>query len=393
MKSFAFFTNKFWRKNKRAKPAKKDGFLNVTAKVQNGKAFGWSERIFVRLSTKDQTMFAKRLSFLIHAGVPIIEGLRLLRGFRSKQKSKIFDRIIADVENGQFLSASLEKFRHIFGDFAINIIRVGESVGLLDQNLNYLADELKKKQELRRKIISSLIYPCFIVVATFGIVILLLTFVFPKVLPVFSSLKIKLPWPTQIVIAVSAFVMHYGLYTLVALVAAAILIWLLAKKTETTKLAISHLILRLPLIGQLVQNYQLANFFRTFGLLLKSGITVSSALTIVADSIPNLVYKYALQNLSGSVSRGRKISTELEENQRLFPEIAVQMVATGEHSGNLSETLLYLAQMYENEVDEMTKNLSGAIEPALMVFMGVLVGFIAISIIMPIYMITQNLHL
>jgi len=393
MKSFAFFTNKFWRKNKRAKPAKKDGFLNVTAKVQNGKAFGWSERIFVRLSTKDQTMFAKRLSFLIHAGVPIIEGLRLLRGFRSKQKAKIFDRIIADVENGQFLSASLEKFRHIFGDFAINIIRVGESVGLLDQNLNYLADELKKKQELRRKIISSLIYPCFIVVATFGIVILLLTFVFPKVLPVFSSLKIKLPWPTQIVIAVSAFVMHYGLYTLVALVAAAILIWLLAKKTETTKLAISHLILRLPLIGQLVQNYQLANFFRTFGLLLKSGITVSSALTIVADSIPNLVYKYALQNLSGSVSRGRKISTELEENQRLFPEIAVQMVATGEHSGNLSETLLYLAQMYENEVDEMTKNLSGAIEPALMVFMGVLVGFIAISIIMPIYMITQNLHL
>ena len=393
MKSFAFFTNKFWRKNKRAKPAKKDGFLNVTAKVQNGRAFSWSERIFVRLSTKDQTMFAKRLSFLIHAGVPIIEGLRLLRGFRSKQKAKIFDRIIADVENGQFLSASLEKFRHIFGDFAINIIRVGESVGLLDQNLNYLADELKKKQELRRKIISSLIYPCFIVVATFGIVILLLTFVFPKVLPVFSSLKIKLPWPTQIVIAVSAFVMHYGLYTLVALVAAAILIWLLAKKTETTKLAISHLILRLPLIGQLVQNYQLANFFRTFGLLLKSGITVSSALTIVADSIPNLVYKYALQNLSGSVSRGRKISTELEENQRLFPEIAVQMVATGEHSGNLSETLLYLAQMYENEVDEMTKNLSGAIEPALMVFMGVLVGFIAISIIMPIYMITQNLHL
>jgi len=350
-------------------------------------------KLFSRLSIKEQTLFIKRLSFLIRAGMPILESLRLLRSSRSKGKTKIFDQIIKDVENGQSLAASMGKFSYIFGDFAINIIRVGESAGILEKNLSYLADELKKKQELRRKVISSLIYPCFIVVATFGIVMLLLTFVFPKVLPVFSSLKVSLPWPTKAVIFFSGIAINYGFYILAGVAAVAVIFWLLSKKSETVKLIIHRLILRLPLIGKMSQSYQLSNFFRTFGLLLKSGVTVSSSVLIVAESVSNLVYKIEFQKLSKNMAKGKKISFELNKKTHLFPEIAVQMISTGEYSGNLSETLLYLAELYENEVEELTKNLSSAIEPALMVFMGLLVGFIAISIIMPIYQITQNLSI
>jgi type II secretory pathway component PulF len=347
--------------------------------------------IFTRLTPKEQTMFAKRLSFLIRAGVPILESLRLLRHSRSKSKTKIFDQIIKDVENGQSLAAGLEKFKFIFGDFAINIVRVGESAGILDQNLNYLAEELKKGQELRRKVLGSLVYPCFIVVATFGIVVLLLTFVFPKILPIFSSMNVSLPWPTKATIFLSGLAIHYGLYFLAVFFLLAVIFWLLVKKTEMFRLAIHRLILRLPLIGRMVQSYQLTNFFRTFGLLLKSGVTVSAAIKILVDSVPNLVYKREFQKLTKNMAKGKKISSELEAKPHLFPEIAVQMIATGEYSGNLSETMLYLAEMYENEVEELTKNLSVAIEPSLMIFMGLLVGFVAISIIMPIYQITQNL--
>ncbi len=349
--------------------------------------------IFVRLTPKEQTLFAKRLSFLIRAGVPILESLRLLRKSRSKQKTKIFDSIITDVENGQFLATSMEKFRHIFGSFAISIVRVGESAGILDQNLNYLAEELKKNQEIRRKVIGSLIYPCVIVAATIGIVILLLTFVFPKILPVFASMKVILPWPTKAMIVLSGLAIHQGGYIILGAAVLAAIFLVLFKKIDNVKLAAHHLILRLPVVGHLVRSYQLTNFFRTFGLLLKSGVNVSAAVAIVADSVSNLVYKNEFLKLAKSISKGKGISAEIDKKTGLFPEIAVQMVATGEHSGNLSETMIYLSEMYENEVDELTKDLSSAVEPFLMVFMGVLVGFVAISIIMPIYQITQNMKI
>jgi type II secretory pathway component PulF len=368
---------------KQAKPG-----TAANQKKRERKPLAWR---FVRLSIKEQTLFAKRLSFLIKAGSPILEGLRMLSKFRSKAKTRIFDQIIKGVENGQSLSVSMAKFNHIFGDFAINIIKVGETIGILEQNLAYLAEELRKKHELRRKIISALIYPCFIIIATLGIVILLLTFVFPKVLPVFASLNMTLPWTTRLLIFASDFAVNYGVYFLGGALALAIAFLVLIKKNKKIKKATDGLILRLPLIGKMVQSYQLTNFFRTLGLLLKSGMTLSGALAIIGDSTPNLVYKNEIQKLAKNVTKGKKISSEIEKTTRLFPEISVHMIATGEFSGNLSETALYLADMYENEVDELTKNLSGALEPALMVTMGLIVGFMAISIITPIYAVTQHL--
>lgn len=340
---------------------------------------------------KEQSLFAKRLSFLIKAGSPIIESLGMLKNYRSKAKIWIFEEIISGVANGQYLSKSMEKFRYIFGDFAINMIRVGESIGALDQNLNYLAEELKKKRELRSKIITSLVYPIFIIFATLGIVLLLLVFVLPKVLPVFTSLKIELPLATRIIIGASAFAIKYGGYILLAGALLAVAFYFLNKKNEKIRYKTHQIILKIPLVGKMTQSYQLTNFCRTFGLLAKSGLAMYEVMTIIAASTPNLVYKKEFEKLAENVSMGRKIHSQLAKNPKLFPEIIIQMIATGEASGNLSETLIYLSEMYENEFDDLTKNLSSALEPVLMITMGLIVGFIAISIITPIYEITQHL--
>jgi type II secretory pathway component PulF len=346
-----------------------------------------------RLSVKEQTFFAKRLSFLIRANVPLLESLTMLREqTNSRNYGRVLDTVIDDISNGQFLSKSLSRFKKTFGEFAINIIKVGESSGILSQNLDYLADELKKKYTLRRKVFGAFIYPALITLATIGITVFLMVYLFPKIMPIFNSLHASLPLSTRIVIFLSDFLRHEGVlfFFIIALFVA--LFTVVLKKSLRFHFIFDQLVMKIPIIGNMIQNYNLANTTRTLGLLLKSGITLSEAFPIVADTTKNLVYKNEFQLLSKAINRGEKISTQLKRKRNLFPDILSQMIAVGERSGNLSNTLVYLSELYDAEVDEMTKNLSTLIEPILMIFMGILVGFIAISIITPIYGITQNLH-
>ncbi len=345
-----------------------------------------------RFSAKDQTFFAKRLSFLVHGGVPILESLHILsRQAKSKGKKKIFEKIIDDVANGQFLSTSLAQFRGSFGDFAINLIRVGETSGILGQNLNYLADELKKKQILRQKVLGALVYPLFITIATLGITVLLTAYIFPKIMPIFQSLHVKLPLATRMLISVSNFIRSYGFYLGGGIAAAIIIFFVLLMKVRQFRFAFDRTLITLPFAGKLVQSYNMTNICRTLGLLLKSGINVSDAASITAKTVTNLVYKNEIEATHENVLKGERISVRLEKNPRLFPDMLSHMVSIGETSGNLPDTLIYLSEMYENDVDDLTKSLSSSIEPILMIVMGIIVGFVAVSVITPIYEITQNL--
>jgi type II secretory pathway component PulF len=289
------------------------------------------------------------------------------------------------------LSGSLAKLKGAFGDFAVNIIKVGEQSGILSQNLDYLAEELGKKQQMRRKILGALFYPIFIVAATLVLILVLTIFVFPKVLPIFSSVNLSLPISTKILIFVSGFLIKFGLPLLLLLVASAAA-FIFFMKRPGFKMFIERLVLKTPLAGSISRNYYLSNFCRTLGLLLKGDARLDKAIRITAGATENLVYRRELENAAGFVDKGGKISEYLESRPGLFPDMLSHMVAIGETAGNLSETFLYLADMQENEVDELTKNLSALIEPALMVFLGLLVGFVAISIITPIYGVTQKLH-
>lgn len=350
------------------------------------------KKLFLGLSTKERTLFAKRLSFLIKSGVPIVESLKILqKQSKSPSMSKILDQVVQDVSNGQFLSSSLAKFDHIFNQFAVNLIKIGEESGTLDENLNYLAEELKKEHLLRRKVIGAMVYPIFIIIATLGIAGLLTIYIFPKILPIFTGLNVNLPITTRILIFASNFLSSYGIFLGLGVVALFVLFGFLLTLPKF-RYAFERLTLKIPLVGSISQNYHLANFCRTLGLLLKSDIRIVRAFTIAGDTTANLVYKKALHQISADVNKGEKMTAYMEKHPNLFPHILSQLSAIGEATGRLDETLMYLAELYENEVDELTKNLSTVIEPALMVFMGIIVGFIAVSIITPIYEITQHLN-
>ncbi len=348
---------------------------------------------FTRMSSKEQAFFIKRLSFLIRAGIPVLDSLIMIREqTRKKGYSKVINAVITDISNGQKLSTSLAKYPSMFSDFSINIIGFGESTGILSENLEYLADELQKKQILRKKVVGAFIYPLVVTVATFGIAGFLMIYLFPKIIPVFTSLHIKLPFSTRMVIFLSDFIRTNGLYLFLALIVISVTFALLLKKNNFFRYYFDKYTLKIPLIGSVLRDYNLANSTRTIGLLLKGGVTVSDAIPIAEKTSGNLIYKEEFRNLSVYINRGDKISAYLDTRRHLFPDILSQIISVGERSGNLSNSLIYLSELYEREVDDFTKNISSLIEPALMVFMGIMVGFIAISIITPIYSITQNLH-
>ncbi|OGC80481.1 hypothetical protein A2943_02170 [Candidatus Adlerbacteria bacterium RIFCSPLOWO2_01_FULL_51_16] len=358
--------------------------------VSRGSSF--SSISFVRFSVKEQTLFAKRLSFLIKAGVPVVECLHLIRKqTKSLSKKKVYDSIINDVSNGQFLATSLGKFRRLFGDFTINLIRIGESSGILSQNLNYLADELQKKYALQRKVKGALVYPIFITIATLGVTAMLTVFIFPKIMPIFASLNVELPLTTRILLAVSTYLQNWGILTAILFILFLVGVYVVRRMFTPVRFGFDYLLLRLPLAGAIAVSYNLANFTRTLGLMLRSGVHLTEALVITAETTPNLLYKAAYARMGHAVTKGEQISRTLEREPKLFPDMLTHMVAIGETTGNLSATLTYLAELYEAEVDEKTKNLSSSIEPILMIVMGILVGLIAVSVITPIYAITQSL--
>ncbi len=348
--------------------------------------------LFVRFSIKDQVLFAKRLSFLVNAGVPILESLHILCEQSHRRSMRVvFEKLIADVANGMTLAGSLAKHKNVFGEFAINIIRVGEATGTLGKNLNYLADELKKKSDLRRKVIGSLIYPVLITVATILLTALLTVFIFPKILPIFSSLNVTLPLSTRVLIVVSKFLQDYGLILAGVIVVLAIVLVILHKKVTPFRAVTDRILLHLPIVGQIAENYNMTNFSRTFGILLKSGVPVMEALHVVAEATRNLFYRAQYVHMVERVRQGEQVSQFLIEHPKRFPHVLAHLIAVGEKTGKLSDTLVYLSDFYEAEVDDRTKNLSTIIEPVLMIFLGVVVGFVAVSVIVPIYEITSSL--
>jgi type IV pilus assembly protein PilC len=348
---------------------------------------------FFRMSLKEQTFFIKRLSFLLKAGIPILESLTMIREqTRQKGLITILDTVIKDVSGGQNLSTSLGKFHKIFGDFSINIISFGESAGILSDNLTYLAEELKKKNNLQKKVKGAFIYPAVVTFATLGITGFLMIYLFPKILPVFSSLHMTLPLSTRIIMAISDFLIHHGFALIIGIIVFILAFMFTLRKVPIFRFYFDKFLMRIPMIGDVIKHYNLANTTRTIGLLLKSGVTFGETLAITTKVSGNLVYKREFEAMAEAINRGERISVYLAKNRDLFPEVLTQIISVGERSGNLSNSFIYLSELYENEVEEFTKNISNLIEPALMIFMGVLVGFIAISIITPIYSITQNLH-
>jgi type II secretory pathway component PulF len=343
------------------------------------------------MTNKEQMLLAKRLSFLVRAGVPLIDGLKIIRAQALRKSAAALDVAISRVSRGEPLADALEGGR-LFGDFSLNLIRIGQESGTLGSNLAYLADELHKSQQLRRKIQGALLYPLFILVATIGMVVMLLSYLFPKLMPIFSSMHTDLPITTRALIAASEFIRSWGLLTFIALVLFCIAFYFIRKKFARARLWSDAAVIRIPLLGSLVRAYLLSSACRTLSLLLHSGVALAPALELSAQTSTNRAYRITLHALSRRVMHGEKMSDGLDALPKLFPPTLTHLVAIAETTGTLPETFGYLAEQYEEDVDEQTKLLSSAAEPALMIVMGLFVGLIAISVITPIYSLTQHLN-
>lgn len=329
---------------------------------------------------------------MVRSGMTLLDALQLIRAqARTPSARYILERIIAHVENGQFLFQGLSEFRKIFGDLYINIVKIGEESGTLTENLLYLAAELKKKQLLRQRIRSAMIYPIIILVATLGVAGILIFMVMPRLLPIFTSLRVDLPWTTRALIAASTF-LFANWFWLLAAAAAAIGFAAMLLRIPIVRFGEQRLVLMMPFIGALSRRAAAAEFTRTLGLLLKSGIKIVEALTLTAESMRNLVYRRALLEAAGFVQRGTSLQEYFETKEALFDSTLTRIIEVGSATGTLVDNLFYLAEFYESEVDEVTKTLTSIFEPLLLLVMGLLVGFVAISIITPIYEITRSLR-
>lgn len=348
---------------------------------------------FISLRHEERLLFAKRLAMTLRAGLPITQGLAMLcDSTRSRGGSHIFRQVLSDVSAGRPLSDGLRRFGPQFGSYAIAVVQVGERAGSLAQSLEHLAEELRRRYALRRRISGALAYPALVLVASCAIVIMLTAVVFPKIMPVFAGVHTALPLPTRVLMAVSGFLVRWHIYVLVGVVACSVLA-AFSLRLERVRRVADLLVLRMPLFGPLVRAYHLATVSRTLSVLLHNDVPIVEALTLTASATGNSAYRMMLHGACTDVMRGEMLSRQLASAPHLFPVVCVQMVEAGERTGGLSVAMAYLAESYEEEFDDRVRTITTLLEPVLMLIVGAIVGFIALAIILPIYALTQGLSL
>lgn len=375
----------------RNKLASQEGTIIMLEPVKGeakGKGKKKGQMIFGKVKMIEKVMFAKHLAVMIKAGMAIDTALETLKNNASPVLAKRLESVLDDVKRGGRLSDALRKYPKDFDLLFVNMVAVGEQGGTLAKNLNLLASQQRKSYELRSKIKSAAVYPSLIIIAIIGLIVVISVFVLPKILNFFKTLKIDLPATTQLFIAISDFMMNYWMWIVGVIIFIFIAIRTMAK-IRATRLILHLIMLRLPIMGKVSKHLNLALFARTLGSLLDSGITIDRALQIVAQTLTNDAYKRETTSVYHKILKGGSLADAMN-NEDYFPSLLSSMIRVGERSGNLSEVLDYLADFYELEVDNTTKNLSTMLEPALLIMIGLVVGFVAISIINPIYELTSK---
>lgn len=341
----------------------------------------------------DLVMFTRQLSAMMSAGVPLLRALTSQHDHTdSAMLKKTLTSIIKDVEGGAQLADSLAKFPNTFSDVYVNMVRAGESAGILDDILKRLATQQEKNASMRKKIKSAMTYPTVLlgitVLAFFGLMI----FVIPQIGKILKDLggpDAKLPPLTQIMLGISDFLIHNGLF-LLPFVVAAVIFFLRWLRTPIGKRIFHAFILKVPMVNVIITKVAVARFARTFSALMGAGVAVLEALAITARAVGNTVYEDALVKTAEEVKNGKTLSSVIEKN-KLFPPIVAQMLAVGEETGQTDTVLVKVADFYEEEVDVAIDGVSSIIEPVMILIMGSMVGLIAASVMGPIAGLAQNI--
>ncbi len=344
-----------------------------------------------RVKLSDLAIFARQFSTMLDAGVSLVRCLDVLQQQTNNARlRKILVDLSTRVESGESLSRSMARHPKAFSQLIIGLIRAGEVGGVLEESLQRIAHFLEKDVELRRKIRSALTYPVIVLLAAIGIVIFLVSWLVPQFASLFQDLGIKnMPAPTQFLIDLSAF-MTQRWYILIISLIVVIIAYKLFVSTRVGRRVADRVKLRIPVFGPLHHKIVMARFSRTMGTLLTSGVPILQALETVAGVVGNAVVADAVMESRSRIREGEKIADPLQRS-KMFPPMVVHMVSVGEESGSLDHMLNKIADFYENEVETTIASLTAAIEPVMIVILGFIVGFIVISMFLPMIEVISNL--
>lgn len=341
------------------------------------------------VSSGEIVTFTRQLSTMISAGIPIADALIILeKQTKSPAFSAILSEVVADVQGGMALSAALGKHAKHFDIVYIKLIEAGETGGVLDKVLFKLAETLEKEKEFKSKTKGAFIYPAIVVVVMVIVVALMLIFVIPKLTSLYTEIGAELPLPTKILIALSGFVRGFW-WLLILLFAGLVYSFKVFEKTEKGGQLISKLVLKLPIWGKIRKTIILAEFTRTLGLLMGTGIPIIVALKVVANILASPTFKEGIEVAINRVERGSSLYQPLASNPA-FPPIISQMIRVGEETGKMDEVLQRLSMYFESESEQQVRNLTTALEPVILVILGLGVGILVLSIILPIYNLTAQ---
>lgn len=376
---------------------RKEGGTIVSLEDGKTGVFGFSENlkflnnIFGRIKVSEKIMFARNLSIMIKAGLALSKALSILeRQTKNKKFKNVLNKVDVSIKKGLSLNEAFSKFGNVFDPLFTSMVKAGEESGGLSEALEVIARQMNKAYILKKKIKSALIYPFIIVIAMFIIGAVMLVYVVPTLTKTFSELNVELPNSTQFVIALSNFLVNNTIIAIILIIILTIAS-IAGFRSKKGRRIFEYVILQIPVISTMIKETNSARTTRTLSSLLSSGVEVVSSLSITGEVIQNSYYKDILKQSGKDIQKGLPLSKAFMDNEKLYPILVGEMIAVGEETGQLSDMLHQVAEFYESEVEQKTKNMSTIIEPFLMILIGTAVGFFAVSMISPIYSISSGI--
>ena len=367
---------------------KKEFVIISLEEAKGGFDFSFSSRSKQKIKIDDLVIFSRQLATMVDAGIPLVGALDILGDqMENKHFGSIITTVRNDVETGSSLSDALGKHKKIFSALFVNMVKAGESSGMLDEILDRLAAYLEKTSSLQKKVQSAMVYPAVVS----GMALLITTVLIWKVVPVFKTIfegfGAKLPVPTMVLISMSEFLQKYIIAIAIVIVGVG---FMLKRYIETEKgrIAVDGLMLNMPIFGILFRKVAISKFTRTLSTLIKSGVPILSALEIVGKTSGNKVVEIAIDGVRASVREGESIAEPLAKS-KIFPAMVTRMVSVGEQSGELEKMLSKIADFYDEQVDTAVSALTSMIEPLIIAFLGIVIGSIVICMFLPIFKITS----
>ncbi len=361
------------------------------SQVRSSLADEINKKITGRIGLKQVTNLTRQLSTMMNAGLPLTDALSLLKvqNEKSRQMYELLDYSLNTVKGGQSLGTALGKYREVFGEAFISSINAGEQAGVLEEILGKLAANLENENEFRAKVTGAMIYPIIVVVGMIIVAFVMMVFVIPKLMGLYADFgSAEMPILTRILMAISGWMVKLWFLFPVLIVGGVVGLRMI-EQYKPLRERRDKLMLKIPIVGVLIEKTIMANTMRTLSMLLAAGLALVDSLRIAANVAGNEIFKGAIIRISERVQKGFSIANSFEETG-VFPPIVNQMVATGEATGKLDEVLLRVSDYFSKEAEQSVKALTSAIEPLIMILLGVGVGFLVIAVIMPIYNLTSS---